>query len=167
MNGAVSELGLFGSPHWQNLGLNAAQASKEAAENLRRLQNRKILNSINGPGLGSQSNRDGSDNLECQFFDPFSDPETREKRVEEYPPNHLPYSCPRYDEIKQWLIANRDPLHLAIDSMGILAEPAFYRYIRDRSAYLKERNLGVALNVTPHEFRGFLATAQARRELFV
>ncbi|PVH85483.1 hypothetical protein DL98DRAFT_650908 [Cadophora sp. DSE1049] len=116
--------------------------------------------------LVSQNVGDGSVNVEYQNFDPLADPETRQKRVEEYPPD-LPYSCPRCNEIKQWLIANRDPLHLAIDSMGILAEPAFYRYIRERSTFLRERGIGAGLTLTPHELRGFLATAQRSRELFV
>jgi hypothetical protein len=67
------------------------------------------------------------------------------------------YSCPRYEEIKEYLFANRGPLELALDTMGVLSEPAFYRYIRDRGG----------ISLTPMEFRSFLGIASGRRELFM
>ena len=65
-----------------------------------------------------------------------SDPEAREKRVSEYPPVYVDVSdftqsCPRYEEIKQFLIMNRAEQKLALDTMGLLPEPTFNRYIRD------------------------------------
>lgn len=67
------------------------------------------------------------------------------------------YTCPRYDEIKQYLFANRAPKKLALDTMSILSEHQFYRYIRD--------NGGIQL--TGMEFRSFLAVADSRGELFM
>jgi hypothetical protein len=67
------------------------------------------------------------------------------------------YSCPRYEEIKEYLFTNRGPLQLALDTMGILSEPAFYRYIRDRGG----------ISLTPMELREFLGYANERRELFM
>jgi hypothetical protein len=67
------------------------------------------------------------------------------------------YSCPRYEEIKEYLFANRGPLQLALDTMGILSGPAFYRYIRDRGC----------ISLTPIKFRSFLGVANERRELFM
>ena len=67
------------------------------------------------------------------------------------------YSCPRYEEITEYLFASGGPLELALDTMGILSEPAFYRYIKDRGG----------ISLTPMEFRGFLSSADERGELFM
>jgi len=67
------------------------------------------------------------------------------------------YLCPKYEEIKEYLLANRGPLELALDTMGILSEPAFFRYIRDRGG----------ISLTPMEFRSFLGIASGRRELLM
>jgi len=67
------------------------------------------------------------------------------------------YSCPRYEEIRDHLFANRGPLELALDTTEILSEPAFYRYIRERGG----------ISLTPMEFRGFLGSASEKRELFM
>jgi hypothetical protein len=53
--------------------------------------------------------------------------------------------------------ANREPLELALDTMGILSEPVFFRYIRDKGG----------ISLTPMEFREFLGYANERRELFM
>jgi hypothetical protein len=67
------------------------------------------------------------------------------------------YSCLRYDEIKEYLFANRGALELALDTMGILSEPALFRYIKDRGG----------ISLTPMEFRSFLGSANERKELFM
>ncbi|KAF7867432.1 hypothetical protein EAF04_005515 [Stromatinia cepivora] len=87
------------------------------------------------------------------------------KKVETYDPldylNIKPpvvtYSCPRWDGITEYLFGNRGPLDLALDSMEILSEPTFFRYIRDHGG----------INLTPMEFRSFLGVANERRELFL
>ncbi|KAN0108634.1 hypothetical protein V8E51_008376 [Hyaloscypha variabilis] len=64
--------------------------------------------------------------------------------------------CPRWDEITQYLFANRAPLELALDTMDFdIPEPTLYRYIMDRGG----------LAITPAEFREFLFTAN-RKKLF-
>jgi len=69
----------------------------------------------------------------------------------------ITYSCPRYDEIKAYLLRNRHHQQLALDSMDFdMPERTLYRYIIDRG--------GIAL--TPLEFRSFLYTASWRQELF-
>ncbi|KAI9642393.1 hypothetical protein NHQ30_009197 [Ciborinia camelliae] len=72
-------------------------------------------------------------------------------------PPTVTYSCSRWDAITEYLFRNRGPLELALDSMEILSEPTFFRYIRDRGG----------INLTPMEFRGFLGVANERGELFL
>jgi hypothetical protein len=67
------------------------------------------------------------------------------------------YFCPRWYEIKQYLIDNSAPTKLAISTMGMLSEPGFLRYIRDCGG----------LEITPQEFRNFLGAANVTRELFL
>ncbi|KAG4027309.1 hypothetical protein MFRU_031g00570 [Monilinia fructicola] len=72
-------------------------------------------------------------------------------------PPIVTYSCPRWDDITGYLFDHRGPLELALDSMGVLSEPAFFRYIRDHGG----------ITLTPMEFRGFLGVANEREELFL
>lgn len=81
----------------------------------------------------------------------------------EMPPKTT-YQCPRYEEIKEYLIRQRGPEELALDTMGILSEPAFYRYVRDRVANTGD---GFQPPLRAMEFRAFLAEAQERMELFM
>ncbi|KAH7381048.1 hypothetical protein BKA64DRAFT_749758 [Cadophora sp. MPI-SDFR-AT-0126] len=67
-----------------------------------------------------------------------SDPEDRIRLVRGLPPtliNSPKFSedCPRYNEIKMFLIANRAEQKLALDTMGLLSESVFYRHIREIS----------------------------------
>jgi hypothetical protein len=67
------------------------------------------------------------------------------------------YDCPRYSEIKDYLLANRHHGQLALDSMDFhIPEPTFYRYIIDCGG----------LAITPLELRNFLYTTHLRQELF-
>lgn len=66
-------------------------------------------------------------------------------------------NCPRYQEIKDFLIANRAHDLLAIDSMEFaLAEPNMLRYLENLN-----------FNVTPAEFRAFLHCCNVKNELFL
>ncbi|KAG4429548.1 hypothetical protein IFR05_014971 [Cadophora sp. M221] len=78
-----------------------------------------------------------------------------EMKLPEIPVMPTP-SCPRYDEIKRYLFANRDPLELALDTMRILPESTFYRYIRDHGR----------ITISAHELRTFLHMALDNWELF-
>jgi len=71
-------------------------------------------------------------------------------------PPEVTYHCPRWDEITSYLFNNRGPLELALDTMGTIPVPSFYRYIRDRGG----------ISLTPLEFRNFLGVASAKGELF-
>ncbi|KAJ8059426.1 hypothetical protein OCU04_012370 [Sclerotinia nivalis] len=80
------------------------------------------------------------------------------RKAENYTkPPVITYSCPRWDDITEYLFGNRGPLDLALDSMEILSEPTFFRYIRDHGG----------INLTPMEFRSFLGVANERQELFL
>ncbi|KAM0126583.1 hypothetical protein ACHAP3_009244 [Botrytis cinerea] len=72
-------------------------------------------------------------------------------------PPKVTYLCPRWNEITEHLFSNRGPLKLALDTMGLLSEPTFFRYIRDHSG----------INLTSLEFRNFLGVADEKRELFL
>ncbi|KUJ09625.1 uncharacterized protein LY89DRAFT_787913 [Mollisia scopiformis] len=72
-------------------------------------------------------------------------------------PPRIQYQCRRWDEIVAYLFANRGPKELALDTMTLLSEPQFYRYIRGRGG----------INLTGLEFREFLAVANERGILFV
>ncbi|KAH9213569.1 hypothetical protein DL95DRAFT_506071 [Leptodontidium sp. 2 PMI_412] len=61
-----------------------------------------------------------------------------------------------YDYWK-YLFANGDLLELALDTMRILPESTFYRYIRDHGG----------IDVSAHELRSFLHMASDNRELFI
>lgn len=74
----------------------------------------------------------------------------------DFPPD-VEYACPRWNEITEYLFKNRGPWQLALDTMGILSVPSFYRYIRDRG--------GISLK--PLEFWNFLGAANKRQELFM
>lgn len=94
--------------------------------------------------------------------DTDSDPEERIKVVPEIPPLWIRWAlfyedCPRYDEIKSFLIANRAEQRLALDSMRVLPEATFFRYIRD----FRE------ISLTIREFKAFLSQCYLRRELFL
>lgn len=67
------------------------------------------------------------------------------------------YVCPRYDEIRTYLLGQRGANELALDTMTVLSEPQFYRYIRDRGG----------IQISAQEFRAFLWTANERHELFM
>ncbi|KAM0152810.1 hypothetical protein ACHAPG_007473 [Botrytis cinerea] len=72
-------------------------------------------------------------------------------------PPKVTYLCPRWNEITEHLFSNRGPLKLALDTMGLLSEPTFFRYIRDHGG----------INLTSLEFRNFLGVADEKRELFL
>jgi hypothetical protein len=66
-------------------------------------------------------------------------------------------NCPRWTEIVEYLMRNRGPCELALDTMTFsMPEPTLYRYIMTRGG----------LDITPEEFRMFLRTANDRQELF-
>lgn len=65
--------------------------------------------------------------------------------------------CPRWEEITEYLFRNRGPGELALDTMtSDIPEQVLYKYILERGG----------LDITVEEFRGFLATAHKKRELF-
>ncbi|APA09254.1 hypothetical protein sscle_04g040240 [Sclerotinia sclerotiorum 1980 UF-70] len=80
------------------------------------------------------------------------------RKAENYT-NHpvITYSCPRWDDIVEYLFTNRGLLDLALDSMEVFSEPTFFRYIRDHGG----------ISLTPMEFRSFLGVANERQELFL
>ncbi|CZS90034.1 hypothetical protein WAI453_002987 [Rhynchosporium graminicola] len=89
-------------------------------------------------------------------------PEDRIKTVPEYPEIYIGSSqftqqCPRFEEIKAFLIANRAEQKLALDTMGILPEGTFYRYI--------SRFKGIT--VTQRELKAFLSQCFEKKELFI
>ena len=83
-----------------------------------------------------------------------NDSDTEDEDLSNDKPPTEEYSCPRWTEITQYLFRNRGPLELALDTMAIVSEPAFYRYIRDRG--------GITLTS-----RNFLGVASAKEELFM
>ena len=70
------------------------------------------------------------------------------------------YNCPRWNEIKKYLVRNCGPL--AIDTMGMMSEQLFLKYIKSLRAPKY-----IPLQITPLEFRSFLGTASEKRELFL
>ncbi|KAF7952628.1 hypothetical protein EAE96_005860 [Botrytis aclada] len=72
-------------------------------------------------------------------------------------PPTVTYTCPRWNDITKHLFSNRRPLDLALDTMELLSEPTFYRYIRDHGG----------ISLTALEFRNFLGVADEKRELFL
>lgn len=97
-----------------------------------------------------------SKNALIKFEDDEADDEDVEVKVPESPVIPAP-SCPWYEEIKKYLFANRDPLELALDTMRILPETTFYRYIHDYGG----------IELTARELRSFLCVASNDRELFL
>lgn len=84
-----------------------------------------------------------------------SESDTSDEATEEWqcPP------CPRWKEISQYLIDNRGPLELALDSMDFdIPEANLYRYIQDCG--------GLVDGLTPLEFRNFLVYAHTQGRLF-
>lgn len=115
----------------------------------RRLSNSTTPDSSPGSSTGAGGDTDpGPDG------DPDSD--NGNNSPAETPPQ-VTYTCNRYDEIKDYLLRNRKAKRLALDTMTILSEPVFYRYIRDRGG----------INLTALEFRNFLAVAHQKMELFM
>lgn len=114
----------------------------EAVNNTKKKKSRANPPSSN-PNLGSSSLAEASE--QHDFVGPV-----------EQPPK-VQYTCPRYDEIKKYLLDNRAPGELALDTMTILSEPQFYRYIREHGG----------INLTGLEFRNFLAVADQKGELFM
>lgn len=76
------------------------------------------------------------------------------------------YECPRYEEIKAYLIKNKAYNKLAFDSMKLATEPQLYRYIRDFGSR-QRAELDNVLSITGLEFRSFLAMANEKEELFM
>ncbi len=68
------------------------------------------------------------------------------------------YDCPRFNEIRNFLVANRGPTLLALDTMRILSLPVFYRYIRE---------LDGPLNLSSLEIRNFLGVCNQERTLYL
>jgi hypothetical protein len=65
--------------------------------------------------------------------------------------------CPRWTEILNYLLNNRGPLELALDSLTFeIPEPTLYRYILNRGG----------LDISPTEWRAFLRTANHKGEYF-
>ncbi|KAL2067941.1 hypothetical protein VTL71DRAFT_16039 [Oculimacula yallundae] len=168
LDGTGAELGLFGTDYHVKTGAAGDDIEVQnlrAARNVETARIRNVLNILDYPQPGPPALPNNAVNLEYYAFNPFT-PETNRKLVDAEPPS-LPYTCPRYDIIRQWLVNNRDPFQLAIDTMYIHEESSFYRYIRDHSQYLTQSGIGGAITLTPHELRGFLFETQRRKELFV
>ncbi|KAF8856528.1 hypothetical protein BDZ45DRAFT_790328 [Acephala macrosclerotiorum] len=67
------------------------------------------------------------------------------------------FSCPRWDEITQYLFENRAPGDLSLDTTTIISLPVLYRYIRNHGG----------IDLSPTELRNFLGVANERKELFI
>ena len=140
--------------------LARAQQTHEAMAGLSLKQSEK------GTGEGSSKSLATAKRDKGPASESDSDPEAREKRVSEYPPVYVDGSnftqqCPRYGEIKQFLIMNRAEQKLALDTMGLLPQPTFYRYINDFNKNQNKFDLGV------QEFKAFLSQCNRKKELFM
>jgi hypothetical protein len=123
-------------------GKRTAQAGLiHEAMNKRRRLNPSPLNSSPRTSSGSTSASSEPDD----FVGPLEQPPV------------VQYTCPRYNEIRQYMFDNRAPGRLALDTMTILSEPQFFRYVRDCGG----------INLTGLEFRNFLGVADQRGELFM
>lgn len=133
-----------------SVAASEAQRATQQGENSRRSKGQSIREALSLRPLSSriaQKDQYGNDDGDGGDF---------EVRVPEIPLMPTP-TCPRYDEIKKYLFANRDLLELALDTMRILPESTFYRYIRDHGG----------IDVSAHELRSFLHMASDNRELFM
>lgn len=107
------------------------------------------------PKNSESEQEDYEDSEEEKEEDDDEDDETTMKVPED--PVIPATDCPRYGEIRTYLLANRAPLELALDTMGILPVSTFYRYIRDHGGF----------DISAHELRSFLHMASNRHELFL
>jgi len=129
---------MFDQYIWMNM--TAEDQSFIRVENARRARTVQIYMSMMLP-LGSASSANP------QLVKDKSD-EKEEEQI---------FECPRWDEITQYLFANRGPSELALDTMTFdTPEPSLYRYIVDRGG----------LDITPTEFRQFLLYANNKKQLF-
>ncbi|KAE8441085.1 hypothetical protein EG329_005880 [Mollisiaceae sp. DMI_Dod_QoI] len=119
--------------------MTAAKKETAIAEQIRSLQAQKILEA---------ANRKPSEPRDANF--------EQDRYLGKEPPS-VKYTCPRWNEITKYLFDNRAPGELALDTMTILSEPTFYRYIREHGG----------ISLTAMEFRNFLGVANEKGRLFI
>ncbi|KAH7321533.1 hypothetical protein BKA65DRAFT_540736 [Rhexocercosporidium sp. MPI-PUGE-AT-0058] len=140
-------------------GLPSAEQKAAEKENRRRDRERDILDEVHeswvDPPLSALADKD---NMFDYPWDPAydSEPESRPRTVPAMPPIFTD-DCPRYVEIRNYVVANRAPLKLALDTMGLLPMPTLYRYFRE---------LG-GIDVTAREFVAFLTQSTIQKDLFL
>ncbi|CZT42929.1 uncharacterized protein RSE6_02894 [Rhynchosporium secalis] len=129
------------------------------AETIRLMKSLRISEALSDSNLVPSSTSSAQDDTRQDLT---FNPEDRIKTVPEYPEIYIGSSqftqqCPRFEEIKAFLIANRAEQKLALDTMGILPEGTFYRYI--------SRFKGIT--ITQRELKAFLSQCFEKKELFI
>ena len=136
-----------------DISMTLEEKSRWINENSRRGQARKIITKLKFQesqnwlyGAHPETRRDGViDNLDSKWSD------TDDEEDEPTP------TCKRWNEIKNYLFANRGPNELAWDSMIFdIAEWTLYRYITERGG----------INLSPVEWHDFLVFADHKKQLF-
>ncbi|PVH75183.1 hypothetical protein DL98DRAFT_593452 [Cadophora sp. DSE1049] len=174
-NGKIEKVNSLGSKMQLCVPVGQTEAQQEAVigEEKRSAKGQQILEAMSGlsitessngvsSGQGSPEQLATAKREESLGAESDSDPEARDKTVAKYPPlrangSRFPQKCPRYEEIKAFLTANRGEQKLALDTMALLPEPTFYRYIRDLKS----------INLTTQEFKAFLSKCHENKELFI
>lgn len=111
------------------------------AENARRQRANDIHNARNGQAVGK--------NIDIDYFplhtgdDKLPDPIDKNQ-------------CPRYDEIRSYLLKNKDGGNLALNTMKPTPEHILFNYIRENGE----------ITMTPEEWRTFLIVATHANEFF-
>jgi hypothetical protein len=126
-------------------------------ENLRRKRRGRLLTAMEAadeayriPSYTIPRWQPFEDPEEGKEFDLFNGEDEKEQ-LEPTPP------CPRYDEIKNYILYNSSQGRLCFDTMtDIFPEPTLYKYIQKYGD----------LDITPQELSIFLKNCSDRREVF-
>lgn len=139
-SGAIIHRAIQVDKIFNRMGLSPELREKARASNISLILETGTDGQLNGPNAFSY--------ITANPFDPLPDDE-------EIPDQE--YRCPRWLEIVAYMCRNRAPLQLALDTMGTLPVPLFYRYIRERG--------GITLSGL--ELWNFLGVANSRRVFFM
>ncbi|KAF8860479.1 hypothetical protein BDZ45DRAFT_688468 [Acephala macrosclerotiorum] len=139
-SGAIIHRAIQVDKIFNRMGLSPELREKARASNISLIIASTADGQLNGPNAFSYITGDP--------FDPLLD-------EEEIPDDE--YRCPRWLEIVAYMCRNRAPLQLALDTMGTLPVPVFYRYIRERGG----------INLSGLELWNFLGVANSRKVFFI
>ena len=142
--------------------LNVGNVQQEGPRKLREYRNIDLDFSSDEPFVDLTPGHQPADNDNEPAYHPFTDPnlgndfDTVSQISTEYEDDRRP--CPRYDEIRQYLLENRAQGKLCLDTMDFaISRDTFLHYI----------NVYGGISVTPREWEDFLRTCYERREVLL